>query len=104
MVYQLNAQIIKRIDAADALNFIDSLPNHLKPSANNLIAYKQKLRFIANKATNYRLPNNQIDSIKEYYNILIVAYNHAIKMATQNKTIDKFTGLKNKFLNLLIEG
>ena len=103
-MHQSNAQIIQRKDAADALNFIDSLTNPLKPSANNVVAYNQHLKSIANKAGNYRLPKNQIDSLKAYYNILIGAYNHAIKKTTQNKTIDKFTGLKNKFLNLLTEG
>ena len=101
---QLNGQVIQRKDAADVINFIDSLPNPLKPSANNLVAYFHKIKSLANKTNNYILPVNQIDSLKQYYSILLDAYNNAIKMATQNKTIDKFAGLKNKFLNLLIEG
>ena len=101
---QLSGQVIQRKDAADAINFIDSLPNPLKPSANNLVAYFQKIKPLASKTNNYILPLNKIDSLKQYYSILLEAYNNAIKMATQNKTIDKFAGLKSKFLNLLIEG
>lgn len=101
---QLKAQKIERKDAAEALNFIDNLPNPLKPSANNLVAYLQKLKINSKATYDYIVPNNQIDSLKEYYNTLIKAYAKAINKATQNKTIDKFQGLKSNFLKLLTTG
>ena len=101
---QLKAQKIERRDAAEALNFIDNLPNPLKPAANNLVAYLQKIKANSKAVNDYIVPNNQIDSLKKYYNILIKSYAKAINEATQNKTIDKFQGLKSNFLKLLTAG
>ncbi len=100
----LNAQNIQKKDAADAINFIDTLTNPLKPAAYDLITIHRELKSVANNVTDYKLSNNQIDSLKKYYNILKSAYSHAIKQATLNKKIDKFLGLKSKFLNMLNEG
>lgn len=104
LFWRSEAQVIERKDAAEAINFIDNLTIPLKPSANNLVAYFHKLNTNANAINNYKLPNKQIDSLKEYYNILITEYDKAISAATQNKTIDKFQGLKGNFLKLLNEG
>ncbi len=103
-LYHLNAQVVVRKDAADALNFIDNLTVPLKPAANNLVAYFHKLNGNANTKNNYKLPIDQIDSLQKYYNILITEYDKAINAAKQNKSIDKFQGLESNLLKLLNEG
>lgn len=100
----IEAQNIRKKEAADVVNFIDTLVDPLKPSAYSLLTYFQKLKSVASETNHYKLSSNQTDSLTRYYENLMTAYDYAIMKATQNKTIDKFIGLKKKFLNMLQEG
>lgn len=101
---QSQSQNITRRDAADAINFIDNLTTPLKPAADDVVFYWQSMKIKANKSPDGKLPGNEVDSLKHYYKTLTKAYQNAIALATQNKTINKFMGLKQKLLNMLNEG
>lgn len=102
--FHVRAQKIQRKDAVQALNFIDSAIIPLKPSANNLVAYFQKIISEAGPANNYLLAKTKTDSLEQYYKKLILVYDNAIKNTKLNSALNKFPGLKTNFLNLLTEG
>jgi hypothetical protein len=93
-----------RKDVANFINSIDSLTNTLGPSANNLIAYFKKVDLIAKTNNDYQLVGTQIDSLKYYYETLILNYENAIRITTLFKTSDDPDSLRNSFLTLLKKG
>jgi hypothetical protein len=101
---QSNGQKNSRKDVANFVNSIDSLTNTLGPAANNLIAYFKKVNAIAQSNKNYQLIENQIDSLKYYYEILIFNYDNAIRITGLLKKLNDTDSLRNSFLTLLKKG
>jgi hypothetical protein len=101
---QSNGQKNDRKDAVNFVNSIDSLTNTLGPPANNLVAYFKKVIVIAKTNKNYQLIDNQIDSLKYYYETLIFNYDNAISITTLLKKFDTADSLRNNFLTLLKKG
>ncbi|HEY6504491.1 MAG TPA: hypothetical protein VIZ28_11000, partial [Chitinophagaceae bacterium] len=70
---------------ANVLNALDSLAETLEPPANSLVAYFKKVNMIATEDNDYKLQNEQSDSLTRYFDALILVYDQAARHVTENK-------------------